>query len=236
MLEIKRIDQTFQGPRGLVPVLRGVSLSVKAGDFIAVEGASGAGKTTLLLAAGGLQAPDHGVVLLEEEDFYSLPSETRAARRARKIGFVFQRFHLVPYLSVFDNVMAPSLAISGENGEPTRERALALLERFQLTDRLDHTPAALSVGERQRAALARALINQPSLLLADEPTGNLDRANKEIVLMALREFAEAGGATLLVTHDATAATWAHKRLVLREGVLSECENQPGELIVEERRN
>jgi ABC-type lipoprotein export system ATPase subunit len=167
----------------------------------------------LLLIAGGLLKPDAGQVLLVGQDPYALSPDARARFRAGNIGFVFQQFHLVPYLSVLDNILAPTLARPAENAN---ERATELARRFGLADRQDHTPGELSTGERQRTALARALLHKPQFLLADEPTGNLDEASGKVVLGHLAEFAKAGGAVLLVTHDPRAAEYA-TRTVRMEG-------------------
>jgi ABC-type lipoprotein export system ATPase subunit len=191
-----------------------VSLRVGAGEFVAVQGPSGCGKTTLLLAAGALLQPTSGRVLLGGDNPYALSPGQRARFRATNIGFVFQQFHLVPYLDALDNILAPTLALE-TNGD-ARRRALELAEQFGLKDRLRHVPAALSTGERQRVALARALLNKPKLLLADEPTGNLDEQNGQLVLRHLAEFARRGGAVLLVTHEPRAGEHA-SRMVRMEG-------------------
>ncbi len=204
--------------------LAGVSLSVEAGSFLAIRGPSGCGKTTLLLTAGTLLAPDRGDLILTGEHPYRLNSDARAAFRAKHLGFVFQQFHLVPYLSVLDNVLAPNLALQHTQAavaaDVARQRALQLLDEFGLANRAGHTPARLSSGERQRCALARALLNQPKLLLADEPTGNLDPENAEIVLSSLRNFVKQGGSVLLVTHDDRAAASADQTLWMNQGQLS----------------
>jgi len=202
ILEIRDVAKRYRGPAGPVHALAGVSLTVEAGGFVAVQGASGCGKSTLLLAAGGLLRPDAGEVRIAGQDPYALSPEKRAAFRAAHIGFVFQQFHLVPYLSVLDNILAPTLALPQPGA---RARAAELIAQFGLGERQHHVPEQLSVGERQRTALARALLNHPQLLLADEPTGNLDAGNARVVLDALADFARAGGAVLLVTHSATDA-------------------------------
>jgi ABC-type lipoprotein export system ATPase subunit len=199
LLQIESLSKSYPGPQGTINAVDGVSLTVGAGEFVAVQGPSGCGKTTLLLAAGALLRPTHGRVLVNGEDPYGLSPGQRARFRAVNVGFVFQQFHLVPYLDVLDNTLTPTLAL-GVNGG-ARARALDLAARFGLTERLRHFPAALSTGERQRVALARALLNKPKLLLADEPTGNLDAENGRIVLRCLAEFARDGGAVLLVTHE-----------------------------------
>ena len=200
MLKFENITKTFNGPQGEVTALKNVSFSVNSGEVVAVRGPSGCGKSTLLLTAGTLLRPTEGSVAIGNTDPYALTPNGRSALRAERIGFVFQQFHLVPYLSVTDNVLLPSVI---KQNDEAKARAQELLTRFGLKHRAHHVPAQLSIGERQRTALARALFNEPSLLLADEPTGNLDPENGEIVLHALKTFAEEGGAVLLVTHDTT---------------------------------
>ena len=214
MLEVHEISKFYTKDGQTIGALTAVSLTVQPGEFVAVQGPSGCGKTTLLLAAGALLAPDSGTVRLFGSDPYQLTADQRAAMRASTVGFVFQQFHLVPYLSVRDNILSASLGLSAP--APT-DRADELIRRFQLEDRLGHYPAELSTGERQRTALARALLNGPRVLLADEPTGNLDRDNAEIVLAFLGEFAAEGGAVLLVTHDDYAADSAQRTVRLEGG-------------------
>ncbi len=216
MLEITDLVKTYRrGPREIRAV-DDVSLHVAAGEFVAMQGPSGCGKTTLLLVAGGLLGPDAGGVRADGADPYALGTEARAAWRAATVGFVFQQFHLVPYLTVVENVLAPSLARPAVEAET---RARALIERFGLGPRADHVPAELSTGERQRTALARALLNRPKLILADEPTGNLDGASAAMVLSDLAAFARAGGAVLLMTHDPRAAEVADRILPMADGRL-----------------
>jgi putative ABC transport system ATP-binding protein len=216
LLELTDVSKSYAGPEGAVHALSGVSLSVESGQFVAVRGPSGCGKSPLLLIAGGLLRPDRGTVRVAGENPYDLAADARAAFRARKIGYVFQQFHLVPYLSVLDNVLAPTLAMP--SADP-RRRALELIERFGLAHRAHHVPGELSSGERQRTALARALLNRPQLILADEPTGNLDRENAAAVLGFLSEFVtQEGCGVLLVTHDPLAAERADTTLHLRDGV------------------
>lgn len=216
LVEIQGARKTYQGASGQVLAVDGLSLSLDTGDFVAVQGPSGCGKSTLLLLAGGLLAPESGAIQIVGEDPYSLTADARSKFRAENIGFVFQQFHLVPYLSVLDNVLAPCIATGSTGSE---QRARELIDQFGLAHRLEHTPGELSSGERQRAALARALLNEPKVLLADEPTGNLDAENATEVLKHLREFAASGGAVLLVTHDAQAAAAADRVIHLRDGKL-----------------
>ncbi|MCY3019233.1 MAG: ABC transporter ATP-binding protein [Planctomycetota bacterium] len=223
VLEIEGLTKRYVPPArtaaGPITVLDGLSLTVAAGEFVAVQGPSGCGKSTLLLLAGGLLRPDGGAVRIEGHDPYAMSPEARARFRAAHTGFVFQQFHLVPYLSVLDNVLCPALALRTPDA---RRRAEELIEHFGLAHRKDHEPAKLSTGERQRTALARALLNKPKLLLADEPTGNLDADNGAAVLGYLAEFAKAGGAVLLVTHDPRVATYASR--VCRLGARKEGES------------
>lgn len=214
MISVQDVTKIYNGTRGTVHALDNVSFEVNPGDFVAVQGPSGSGKTTLLLTVGGLLVPDGGSVRVDGQDPYALSHEDRARLRASTIGFVFQQFHLVPYLSVFDNVVAPSLAM---NQPDAQVRAVELIERFGLSDRMRHVPAELSTGERQRTALARALLNQPKILLADEPTGNIDGDNAVVVLGHMADFARDGGAVILVTHDVRASGYAQRMLTIKEG-------------------
>ena len=216
LLEINDLVKTYIRPDGQVEALSDVSLSADAGEFVAIVGASGSGKTTLLLAAGALLAPDAGSVRIDGQDPYALSPDARAALRADEIGFVFQQFHLIPYLTVTDNILAAALARPAADA---RQRTDAMVERFGLSERSGHVPGELSTGERQRVALARALLNGPKLLLADEPTGNLDDDNARIVLHALQTFASDGGAVLLVTHSPTVAAAAQRTVRIEQGKL-----------------
>lgn len=217
ILDLQKVSKTYRGRTGEVRAVDGVSLSLNAGEFVAVRGPSGCGKSTLLLLSGGLLAPDSGDVTVAGEEPYLMSTDARSRFRAANVGFVFQQFHLVPYLSVLENVLAPSIANKTAAADETLTRARSLVVHFGLEDRIDHVPGELSSGERQRTALARALLNQPKLLLADEPTGNLDEENAELVLTHLGEFAASGGAVLLVTHDASAAARASRTVFLDSG-------------------
>ncbi|MEX2213526.1 MAG: ABC transporter ATP-binding protein [Phycisphaeraceae bacterium] len=216
MLDFKSVSKTYPSGTGEVRALDDVTFTLGAGDFIAVRGPSGCGKSTLLLTGGALLRPTRGTISLQGKDLYAGSAEDRARLRATTLGFVFQQFHLVPYLSVRDNVLAASIAAPSANAP---SRADELLARFNMTHRAAHVPAELSTGERQRTALARALLNQPKLLLADEPTGNLDPENAQVVLDALRGFADEGGAVLLVTHDDRSAAAADCVMQMHAGRL-----------------
>jgi ABC-type lipoprotein export system ATPase subunit len=217
MIELRKVTKSFSGPNGRVVALKDISFSLPPGELLAINGPSGCGKTTLLLTASGMLRPDSGdVELLDEYRPYDLPAEKRSRMRAGLVGFVFQQFHLVPYLTVKENIMAPSLALSKGDPEP---RARELIRQFGLQEREDHLPAQLSTGERQRTALARALFNQPKIIFADEPTGNLDDDNAEIVLNHFRKYISEGGCVLLVTHHTKAAGYATRTLKMKNGCL-----------------
>jgi putative ABC transport system ATP-binding protein len=217
MIRLKNITKSFAGPNGKVTALNDVSLALLPGEMLAINGPSGCGKSTLLLTAAGMLRPDQGdVQLMEEHRPYNLPPEQRSRLRAGLIGFVFQQFHLIPYLSVKENIQAPSLAAPMDDAEA---RAEELILQFGLQDRAEHIPSQLSTGERQRTALARALFNRPKIILADEPTGNLDDENAEIVLQRLRSYVSMGGSVLLVTHNAKAADYATRVAKMKAGQL-----------------
>ena len=216
MIHAQKIEHTWRDANADVRCLTGLDLELQAGEFCCLRGVSGSGKTTLLLALGGMLRPTSGRVLLGEEDLYALSSGERARARARDVGFVFQMFHLVPYLTARQNLLVARSELGrGERGA----RADDLLASVGLTDRADHRPAALSAGERQRVALCRALFNRPSLVLADEPTGNLDPDSAGVVLDLLAEYAADGGAVLLATHSETPESRAGRTLWLRDGSL-----------------
>ena len=217
MIQLKNVTKNFSGPKGKVTALNDISFSVPPGELLAIRGPSGCGKTTLLLTASGMLRPDSGdVQLIEEYHPYNLPPDKRSRMRAGLVGFVFQQFHLIPYLTVKENIITPSLSLSNENPE---RRAQELIKQFGLQEREDHRPSQLSTGERQRTALARALFNQPKIIFADEPTGNLDDENAEIALTHLRNYVSGGGSVLLVTHNAKAADYATRTLTMKKGSL-----------------
>ncbi len=219
LLCLEELNKVYSTKSTKVQALCQVSLSVNAGDFVAVQGPSGSGKSTLLFMAGTLLAPDSGKVSILGESPYAMPANARAAFRAKHIGFVFQQFYLVPYLSVVENVQAASLGLPTSK-RMTNAKVEQLLDQFGLTERSRHYPSQLSVGERQRCCIARALLNDPELLLADEPSGSLDESNAQIVLQELRRFSNGGGAVLLVTHDSRAARLADRIVQMKEGGLS----------------
>mgnify|MGYP001158336408 FL=1 len=217
ILKTTNVHKAFAGPTGsTVTAVEGVDLEARSGEFLALRGPSGCGKSTLLFVAGGLLRPDRGKVEISGENLYQQNAGKRASIRASQVGFVFQQFHLVPYLSALENVLSPTLALSIPNAT---QKADALLEKFGLSERRGHVPSALSVGEQQRVALARALLLEPKLLLADEPTGNLDPENAEAIWARLSTFAEAGGAVIMVTHDDRATERASRSILMDKGQL-----------------
>lgn len=215
MLELRSVRKTFEGPDGALAILNGVDLALAAGESCAVMGPSGSGKSTLLGILGVLEPPSSGEYRLGGEDPFALSAEKQAEFRNRKIGFVFQDHCLLPQLSVLENVLIPVLASRGEDGAETRARGL--LEKVGLSARLNHRPAELSGGEKQRAAIARALIRDPLLVLCDEPTGNLDRKSAESVGALLESLEDR--IVVVVTHSPELAARFGKRLELRDGVL-----------------
>ncbi len=209
------------GKRGL-EVLRGVELAVAAGETVAIMGASGAGKSTLLNVLGGLDRPTAGQVFFRGQDVYRLSNRARSLFRARAIGFVFQSYHLLPELDITENVMLAAMSAHGAwlRAGRLRQRAVELLARVGLQERIEHRPAELSGGEQQRVALARALMNDPPLILADEPTGNLDSETGDLILRYLFELRQDQNKTLvLVTHNRAVADRCARTLVLKDGRL-----------------
>ncbi len=219
MLHFDNVTTIHATAHGEVRSLDKVTLEVKAGEFLVLRGPSGCGKTTLLLTAGGMLRPTSGRVMLEGRDLYALDQRERNRVRRQTIGFVFQMFHLLPYLNVRENILLAANS-DPEGTAARRELARALLERLGLESRAHHRPCALSTGERQRTAIARALLNRPRLVLADEPTGNLDPENATEVFRQLQEFHRAGGTVLLVTHGALGDTYADRVLEMRAGAVA----------------
>jgi putative ABC transport system ATP-binding protein len=212
LLDVRELSKRF----GEVHALETVSFQVASGEWIAIMGPSGSGKTTLINVLGGLDTPTSGHALVDGMDVAMLNEAQLTRYRAQKVGFVFQQFHLVPYLTAVENVMlAQYLHSTADEGE-----ASAALQRVGLADRLDHRPSQLSGGEQQRVAVARALINQPSLILADEPTGNLDDANERIVLDLFRELHAEGHTILMVTHNPAIGDLADREIRLEHGRLA----------------
>jgi ABC-type lipoprotein export system ATPase subunit len=216
MIRCDEVTKIFRKNGSEVTSLDRFTAKVAEGEFVAVRGPSGSGKTTLLLTLGGMQRPSAGSVQLARRDLYALSPAERARLRSSEIGFVFQMFHLVPYLDLLANVL---LACPGKPSAEVRQRASGLMDELGLADRASHRPGELSAGERQRLAVARALLNRPKLILADEPTGNLDPENAAEVIRHLAEFHRGGGTVVLVTHGAAADAHADRTLRLEQGRL-----------------
>ena len=212
MVVFEHVTKRYRTQAGDVAAIADLTFEVRRGEFVSVMGPSGSGKSTLLMASGGMLHPSAGTVRIAGEDLYAMRDSARARFRARNIGFVFQMFHLVPYLNVLENVM-----LAQAKADKPESQAIELLDRLRLSHRVTHKPSALSVGERQRAAIARALITNPKLILADEPTGNLDAENSSEVFEILRDYHLQGGTVIVVSHDTVADEYATRLIRMRDG-------------------
>ncbi len=212
MIKLQNISKTYPSSSGLFYALRDISLDIEDGQYIAVTGPSGSGKSTLLNILGGMTKPDHGEVLVNGKQLYRLSEKERNIYRREKIGFVFQQFHLIPYLKVYENIL------TGTTGKNHKSNVQALLERFQIDNKSKHYPSQLSVGEKQRVALIRAAVSRPDMILADEPTGNLDDENGKIILDFFREYHREGKTVILVTHESGLSEHADRIITLKKGV------------------
>jgi ABC-type lipoprotein export system ATPase subunit len=212
--------QRAAGAGQTVHALRGVSLEIAEGDFVAIMGASGSGKSTLMNILGCLDLPTQGAYHLAGEAVEAMGQDQLASIRNRRIGFVFQQFNLLPRTSALENVELP-MVYAGVHALQRRERAQAALERVGLGERCAHTPAELSGGQQQRVAIARALVNNPQLILADEPTGALDSQTGEDIMRLLTELNAQGMTVVIVTHEADIAAWARRKLVFKDGQILE---------------
>jgi len=218
MLRMKEVSKSYPHRRQVVKALDGATAHIADGDYVSIVGPSGSGKSTLLLMLGGMLSPSSGRVLLRGESIYDLTADGRARLRKANIGFVFQTFNLVPYLTALENVQVP-LFLAGVDEKTHKGKATALLERVGLGDRVDHKPTELSVGQQQRVALARMLANDPAVILADEPTGNLDPETADQMIGFFEEFNREGRTIVMVTHDPRAAARAKRTLRLAEGCI-----------------
>jgi len=218
MLTMENVSKSYRHRGQIVTALDGATAEIPRADFVAVVGPSGSGKSTLLLMLGGMLSPSSGRVLLEGQSLYNLNADGRALLRKKKVGFVFQTFNLVPYLTAMENVQVP-LYLAGVEQKEQEGRAAALLDRMGLADRMHHKPCELSVGPQQRVALARMLANEPAVILADEPTGNLDPETSRQVIGFFEEFNREGRTIVMVTHDPRAAERAKRVLRLIGGAI-----------------
>jgi len=217
MIEIRGLTKVYHVGDVDVHALRGVDLSVEKGDFLAVVGPSGSGKSTLFHILGGLTPPTSGTIYIGDRDLLRMTDAERTELRKTKVGFVFQKYNLLPTLTADENIEI-ARHIAGRSGQPRDPDFEQILKLLNITDRLQHKPRALSGGEQQRVAIARAIVNRPSLLLADEPTGNLDTQNSDAVLAILRDLnARLGQTILMITHNPEAAAYAHRTVKMRDG-------------------
>ena len=214
MVALENVTKSYRTRTGRVDALRDVSLGINQGEFVVLRGPSGSGKTTLLMTIAAMLRPTSGSVRIEQNDLYAMSTRDRARFRARNIGFVFQMFHLVPYLNIVENVILASQTAG--RIDPSAQ-AGELLKRLGLAERASHKPAELSAGEKQRTAIARALFNRPKIILADEPTGNLDGENATSVFGHLSGFHRSGGTVIVATHGAAAEKFADRVINMREG-------------------
>ncbi len=217
MVVLRNVSKSFLMGSREVHALRDVSMTVPRGVLSTIQGPSGSGKTTLLNIIGAMDVPDSGTVRVAGQELGRLTDESLTEFRRAHVGFVFQFFNLIPSLSAVENVLVPTMF----HAEPPVDRAMQLLERVGLSDRWDHRPAQLSGGERQRLAVARALINGPALVLADEPTGNLDNETGSGILRLFEDLVREGQTVMVVTHDGEVASRGSKRYILRDGAMSE---------------
>ncbi|MBI4824562.1 MAG: ABC transporter ATP-binding protein [Nitrospirae bacterium] len=217
MIELKRVEKSYSLPRISIEVLRGIDLEVKEGEFVTIMGPSGSGKSTILHIIGCLDRPTSGLYLFSGTDISGKTDNELAEIRNRKIGFVFQGFNLLPRFSAWKNVELP-LLYSGVSSHERQEKTYQTLEKLGLSDRAGHTPSELSGGEQQRVAIARALINNPSVILADEPTGNLDSHSGVEIMNIFSRLKEEGVTIIMVTHEKDIASTAERVITLKDGV------------------
>ncbi|MEN7547785.1 ABC transporter ATP-binding protein [Rapidithrix thailandica] len=223
MIKLHHITKNYTLGKDKVEALGPISLEVGAGEFVLIKGPSGCGKTTLLLALGGMLHPSGGSVEVAGQNLYELSEKERARFRGEQIGFVFQMFHLLPYLTVLENVLLSKKQQPAIN----RDKAVELLIQLNIQNRLNHTPAELSAGEKQRTALARAILKQPKLILADEPTGNLDPETGQEVVRYLARYSQQGGTVVMVTHGDQADALATRIIRLKNGKVTEDRRNTG---------
>ncbi|MBT1074237.1 ABC transporter ATP-binding protein [Geobacter grbiciae] len=216
LIEINNLTKHYSCGDETVEALRGIDIGIETGEFITIMGQSGSGKSTLLSILGGMNHPTGGQVTVNGTDLYALGEEQLADFRAENFGFVFQSFHLIPYLTAQENVMLP-LTIAPMKGEEKRQTALQALERVGLGGKSDRLPNQLSGGEQERVAIARAIVNRPHILFADEPTGNLDTANSEAVMALFRELNDEGQTVVMVTHNPENCQYTDRTIQIRDG-------------------
>jgi putative ABC transport system ATP-binding protein len=220
VVEVRKLTKVFGSGETVVEALRGIDLAVREGEFVAIMGPSGSGKSTLLSLLGGVDTPSDGHVLIAGKDLAAMSDDERTLVRRRQVGFVFQAFNLLPTLTAEENVALP-LELDGVASRDARQRAANVLEWVEMTHRRGHVPSALSGGEQQRVAVARAVVIEPALLLADEPTGNLDSTSSQHLMQLLDGLVQDHGQTIvMVTHDPEAAAHASRSIRLRDGLIA----------------
>jgi len=220
IVELRDLSKSYRRGNQILPVLESISLTIHEGDFLALMGPSGSGKSTLLNLIAGLDRPDQGTILVAGVDITSLSQSELARWRAGNVGFIFQFYNLIPVLTAFENIELP-LLLTGLSKRERREHVMAVLDLVRLEERMDHYPSQLSGGQQQRVAIARALISDPTILVADEPTGDLDRTSAEEVLALIERLnRDLGKTVIMVTHDPRAARKARTLKVLEKGVLA----------------
>lgn len=224
MLRLEHVKKTYSRRGETITALDCDHLVIETGDYVSIVGPSVSGKSTLLSLLGGMLSPTTGRIWLNDVSLYDESAASRSAIRNGRMGFVFQTFNLIPYLSALQNVQIP-LVLGKHSAEEQVKLATSMLERFGLAERLNHKPSEMSVGQQQRVALARTLVNNPQIILADEPTGNLDPTSREVVLQAFDECHREGRTIITVTHDPMAAQRASRRLLLKDGRLEDCSVQ-----------
>jgi putative ABC transport system ATP-binding protein len=220
MIELKNAGKTYRQGAQEVHALRGVSLHIRQGEFLSIMGPSGSGKSTLLNLIGGLDQPTGGEIFIDNKPLHGISDNELTLIRRRRVGFIFQFFNLLPVLTAVENVSLP-LLLEGAPFSQIQPKAIELLTRMGLGDRVGHRPEQLSGGEMQRVAIARALVTNPAVLLADEPTGNLDSHTSEDIFLLLKSLNEQGQTIVMVTHDPRAAAYGSRIITLKDGALSE---------------
>lgn len=220
IIQLTQIRKFYRVGSQLVKALQDISLTIYKNEYVALMGASGSGKSTLMNILGCLDTPSHGTYILNSKDVSKLEDNQLAEIRNKEIGFVFQTFNLMPRSTALDNVILPMI-YSGYSKKDRTEKAIKVLEQVQLSDRMEHKPNELSGGQRQRVAVARALVNNPSIILADEPTGNLDSKTSIEIMALFEEIHKAGNTVIVVTHEEDIANHAHRIIRLRDGLIED---------------
>lgn len=216
LIEVRNIGKDYQSGEGVVQAIRSMDFSIDDGEFVSIMGQSGSGKSTLLSIMGGLNHPTRGELVIDALDLYRLSSEQRADFRSEYIGIIFQSFQLIPYLTVLENVKMP-MAITGIKEKKQNEMALSVLQKIGLSSKVDRLPDQLSGGEQERVAIARAIVNNPPILLADEPTGNLDSSTAQDIMDLLQKLNKEGQTIIMVTHNPETCKYAKRTILVQDG-------------------